>query len=132
MDIFDKKEPENEEQKLKGKLSWKVIRTIVKTVLVEYKHGDIVNRVVLPIKAIQDTVTDNVLFSGIQYGLSWARIIKGADTKIENELRAAGIYTKEDFIKLHHSARGVLKMHKLEYGEALKNINKKDGGKSND
>lgn len=132
MGLFDPEEkqvdPPKEEKKTKA--TWKIIRTIAgKNVLVEYQRGDEVNRVLIPLKAI-DKVTDGVLDAGLQYGLKWSKVIEGADKKLESELHQAGIYTKEDFITLGPAARSVLKNRELDFGTALNDINKftKDGG----
>jgi len=131
MGLFDPEEKESEfKEEKKTKSTWKIIRTIAgKTVLVEYERGDEVNRVLIPLKTL-DKVTDSVLDAGVQYGLKWSKVIEGADKKIESELHRVGIYTREDFITLGMAARSVLKSRELDFGTALKDINKltKDGG----
>ena len=131
MGLFDEQEEVKEpREEKKTKATWRIIRTIAgKNVLIEYERGDEVNRVLIPLKTL-DKVTDSVLDAGAQYGLKWAKVIEGADKKLESELHQAGIYTKEDFIKNGLAARSVLKQRELDFGTALKDINKftKDGG----
>ena len=131
MGLFDPEEKESEfKEEKKTKSTWKIIRTIAgKNVLVEYARGDEINRVLIPLKSL-DRVTDSTLDAGVQFGLKWSKVIEGADKHIESELHRAGIYTREDFITLGPAARSVLKQRELDFGTALKDINKltKDGG----
>ena len=137
MGLFDNepKPEEVKEEKPKKAASWRVIRTIFgKSILIEYKRGDEVNRVTLPLKAVTpvEKITDSVLDTGVQYGLKWSKVIDGADKKVENELRKVDVWTLEDFIKKGSSVRMILKTAGLDYGQALQDINKfmnKDGGK---
>jgi len=133
--MFSQDEPEIIPEKKTGKsLAWKTIRTMGKNILIEYQKGDIINRVILPVKAVTATMTEGALETGVQYGLAWARVL-GADSKLENDLRKAGIWDRADFIRLHQAARGILKIHKVDYAKAMQDINKfnkKDGGKTND
>lgn len=93
------------------KVAVTVVRTEGDAVLVEYAaKGDLV-RVVVPDKCVQDGQAPlSDLEVGIPYGLPWEDLIvlKATPEDVARRLRANGIWTYEDLLKLQQDARGAV------------------------
>jgi hypothetical protein len=102
----------------------KIISQRGQSALVEYHEGDKLKRATIPMADIMDNkVSSYKLHLGISYGVEWAKYVtlQATPEQLQENLRRAGIWTKEDALTNAGKVLGVIQAtYQLDLGTLLR------------
>ena len=102
----------------------KVINSRGQSALVEYIENGRLKRKTVPVKDVIDNQVNKYnLNLGISYGIEWSKLVKlnATPEQLEQNLRNAGIWTKEDALNNAQIVQGVLqKTYGIDYAAILR------------
>lgn len=106
-----KKTSDEEQVEEIARVAVRVIETRGETVLVEYRDALGLRRTLVPVQAVEGgKASEEELAYGVPYGLPWEDLIemRASAAQLAANLRAAGIWTREDLERSPAAAFGAL------------------------